>query len=619
MIYTDSVYWGELYQDLKASNCVIGLDTETTALDPLEGQLRLVQLAVGKRVYIWDLFHTTTEQLNLLRWVLTNPRILKICHNAKFDCKWLLRHLGIEVCTLFDTMLASLLCAAGDVRVAHGLDDLAFERLNVLLDKSQRASDWSSTLTTAQLQYAAQDARVLLPLYAHLTTELTDKRLNETAQIEFDCVLPVAQMELTGFQLDKPAWAELLERKKASRETLRAELTAEMLPGIDWPTPIKRPKRPLKPKLKKRDPAYVETMTAYESAMTEWRALPTEVHGVINLGSHPQMKRALTNLTGLDWYLLTTRDHVLALYADEHPIVKRVQDYRGADKSVTSYGAGWIDACYPDSRIRADFKLIGAETGRMACGGQTGRPATNLQQVPHDEPHRRCFRAAEGKQLIISDFSQIELRIAAHYSQDTVMIAAFQSGRDLHRYTASLVFGVPMDQVTKEMRTLAKNLNFGVIYGIGAEKFSGMSGIPIGEARGIIRRYFQTYRKLDSWLRMLGRQAIEKGYTRTGSGRLITLTADDIGLLERNGRNGPVQGTSADITKIALRLVYETLRGTGAEIVNVIHDEIVVEANEQLAPSLVPSIEDAMCIAGKRYITRVPITVESVINERWVK
>src|SRR6185295_643200 len=186
---------------------------------------------------------------------------------------------------------------------------------------------------------------------------------------------------------------------------------------------------------------------------------------------------------------------------------------------------------------------------------------------------------------------QIELRILAEFSGDEAFINAFNSGADLHRVTAAEVFNVAQDQVSKDQRDFAKRLNFGVVYGIGAQRFSMMTGLGVPEAENVLRRYFATYRKLDSYLRESASRAVDEKQARTASGRLVKFNFDSadrqqVSMTQRNGKNAPIQGTSADILKRALRLLSDELRNTSAKIVNIIHDEIVVEADADQAEEI---------------------------------
>src|SRR2546428_7653853 len=239
--------------------------------------------------------------------------------------------------------------------------------------------------------------------------------------------------------------------------------------------------------------------------------------------------------------------------------------------------------------------------------------------------YRRCFMGhPAARRLVIADYSQIELRILAEVSGDEGFIAAFNSGADLHRVTAAQVFNVSQDQVTKEQRDFAKRLNFGVVYGIGAQRFSMMTGVSVTEAENILRRYFATYRGLDTYLRESASRAVNEKQARTGSGRLVKFNFDasdrqQVSMTQRNGKNAPIQGTSADILKRALRLLQDELRGTSAQIVNIIHDEVVVEVDESEASDIAQKVERAMCAAGEEYLSNVPVKVESQIACEWAK
>jgi DNA polymerase-1 len=270
-------------------------------------------------------------------------------------------------------------------------------------------------------------------------------------------------------------------------------------------------------------------------------------------------------------------------------------------------------------RLHADFRQIGAPTGRFACTNP------NIQQVPHAVEYRRCFMGhPENRRLVIADYSQIELRILAEFSADKGFIGAFNSGADLHRVTAAQVFNVSPEQVTKEQRDFAKRLNFGVVYGIGAQRFSMMTGLSVTNAEDVLRRYFATYRQLDAYLRESANRAVNEKQARTASGRLVKFNYDpadrqQVSMTQRNGKNAPIQGTSADILKRALRLLNDELRTTSAQIVNIIHDEIVVEVDEGEAEQVAQTVERAMCAAGEEYLQTVPVKVESQIACEWTK
>jgi DNA polymerase I-like protein with 3'-5' exonuclease and polymerase domains len=416
-----------------------------------------------------------------------------------------------------------------------------------------------------------------------LIERLRSDSLVQCAQLEFECVMTVADMELAGFYMHKDRWLEQLSIVEKRRTQLASELQDVLAEESNQGTLFGGPQR-----------------------------------DEINLDSHQQLTRALERLgiTVPD----STRNWKLQPLAAEYPVIATLLEYRTVQKALTSYGQNMIDLVNPTThRLHADFRQIGAPTGRFSCTNP------NIQQVPHAVEYRRCFSGhPEGRKLIIADYSQIELRILAEFSGDRGFINAFNSGADLHRVTAGEVFNVAVDQVTREQRDFAKRLNFGVVYGIGAQRFSIMTGSTVSEAENILRKYFATYRGLDTYLHEAADRAVRDRQARTGSGRLVRFRYDEqdrqqISMTKRNGKNTPIQGTSADILKRALRLLNDELRNTNAQIVNIIHDEIVVEANADEAEEVAQKVERAMVAAGEEYVKTVPVKVETEIADEWVK
>jgi DNA polymerase I len=575
--------------EILATQPVVGLDTETTELDPYTSRLRLIQLATPDRVYIVDFDHfasgnaTQSEALAPLRRLLEAPRPIKIAHNAKFDAKFIKHNLGADLGGLFDTLLASQLVGAGDIEERHGLETVASRYLNETVDKSERLSNWNFELSEAQLEYAARDAAILLPLREKLIDRLKSESLVKVAQLEFECVMPVVDIELAGFYMHKERWLEQLSIVEKRRVKLVEQL---------------------------------QQVLAEESTQGNLFGGPQRED--INLDSQQQLTKALTRL-GIP-LPESTRNWKLQPLAVEYPIIGTLLEYRTVQKALTSYGENMIEMINPvTGRLHADFRQIGAPTGRFACTNP------NIQQVPHSVEYRRCFSGyPEGRKLIIADYSQIELRILAEFSGDRGFMDAFHSGADLHRVTAAQVFNASLDQVTKEQRDFAKRLNFGVVYGIGAQRFAMMTGLTVPDAENVLRRYFGTYRQLDTYLRDAANRAVSERQARTASGRLVRFRYDEndrqqISMTQRNGKNTPIQGTSADILKRALKLLRDELRETNAKVVNIIHDEIVVEADADQAQDVAETVERTMRLAGEEYLKTVPVKVETEIADEWLK
>ena len=576
----------EVCERLKTED-YLGFDTETTELDPYEGMIRLVQLSSGRETQVIDLLPfsqkgdlRTMPELAPLRELLAADKPIKIAHNAKFDAKWIKHHLNCDLGGIFDTLLASQMIAAGDQDRRHNLGEVAAFFLGTELDKSEQVSDWSAPeLSQSQIEYAARDAATMIPLREKMVERLKQDDLVKIAKIEFDCVMPIAAMELNGFYLDEKCWREILEKVKIEQEKVAAELQQMLSAGV---------------------------AQASLFGVTE-----------INLDSQAQVSDALKNL-GVP-VPETTRGWQLQPLATEYPVIAKLLEYRGVAKSLSSFGENILEFIKPATgRIHADFRQIGAPTGRFSCS----KP--NIQQIPHEEAYRKCFRAPEGRKLIIADYSQIELRILAEFSDDQNFIKAFQTGADFHTTTAAQIFNAAPEAITGDQRSFAKRLNFGVVYGIGSQRFALMTGLSQNQAEDIMRRYFATYRGLDGWLRNAGRKVVTERMARTATGRMMRFRFDEedrkaIALAQRNGKNMPIQGTNADILKRALRLLYDELKGTSAMLVNIVHDEIIVEADANEAEAAARKVEDAMCAAGAEYVKKVPVKVDVHIADHWTK
>lgn len=565
----------------------LGFDTETTELDPYDGSLRLIQFSNGKSTFVIDVKPfmdrgdiRSMPDLEPLRALLAAPKPIKIAHNAKFDAKWICHHLGVDLGGVFDTMLASQLIAAGDTDRRHNLAEVANFFLGVELDKSQQVSDWSAAeLSQEQVQYAAKDAAIMVGLREKIVERLRQDDLIRVAKLEFDTVVPLAQMELNGFFIDQERWREQLSKMLAEQKRIAAELQGMLAAGV----------------------AQASLFGTAE----------------INLDSQSQVADALRNL-GVP-LTHSTRHSQLEPLADDYPVVAKLIEYRGVAKAISSFGENILEYVRPETgRLHSDFRQIGAPTGRFSSSNP------NIQQIPHDEAYRRCFRAPEGRKLVVADYSQIELRILAEFSKDENLLKAFQSDADFHSMAAAQVFGIDPDAVTPDQRSFAKRLNFGVVYGMGASRFATMTGLSQEQAEGTLRRYFQTYRGLDSWLRESGNSAVANRVSRTGSGRMYRHKFDDndrekIGNVKRNAKNFPIQGTSADILKRSLCLLHAKIAGSRTKLVNIVHDEIILECDAADAENVRDLLIGAMTDAAREYLKTVPIKVDAKIGDDWAK
>jgi DNA polymerase-1 len=248
--------------------------------------------------------------------------------------------------------------------------------------------------------------------------------------------------------------------------------------------------------------------------------------------------------------------------------------------------------------------------------------------VPHDVAYRACFTAPAGRKLIVADYSQIEMRILADFANDAALLAAFAGGADLHRTTSAQMLGLALADVTPEQREAAKRLNYGLVYGMGAEGLAGQINSSVKEAESLIEKYFAAYSGVARWLREAADSAVREGRSRTASGRLWVYHFDtnnpetgrqQYGALKRVGKNAPIQGSASDIFKRAMTLVDRALLTYDAQIINSIHDEIVVESAVDCAEEVKAIVIEAMTAAGREFLQRVPVIVDAVVSDAWLK
>ncbi len=453
-------------------------------------------------------------------------------------------------------MLADQLVRGG--QPPRSLKDLAAEYLGLALDKSFQEADWGGPLSPAMLAYAARDAAVLLPLERHLRERLRAEGLERVAELEMRALPAVTWLEHSGCPFDFAAWEGLAEQAQAERDRLVAELSEVAGADVNW-------------------------------------------------ASVPQVLAALRT-AGLA--VDDTREETLSQHAD-HPLVSRLLAYREAAKRLGTYGKDWLRYASPATgRVHADWRQIGAASGRMACC------SPSLQTLPRDGRYRACIRPGEGLVLIKADYSQIELRIAAELAGEQRMIAAFARGEDLHRLTAALVLGKPPDAVTADDRQLAKAVNFGLLYGMGAQAFAAHArtayGVTLSEAQAAALRekFFEAYPGLRRWHRA---QRDGPVTTRTLLGR------KRFGVQKFTEKlNLPVQGSGADGLKAALGLLWETRdRCPAARPMLLVHDEIVLECRAADVDTEQGWLVDCMTQGMQAVLRQVPVEVGATICRDW--
>lgn len=470
---------------------VLGLDIETTALDPRYGDIRLVQLVVpgvenngNGRIYVIDLFETKT--LGPVLAAMRETKAIFVIHNAKFEQKWFWWKFRFRIWPVFCTFRASAITYNGKKGIRHDLDSVITRELGEHpVNVGQGASNWSGALNQAQRDYAAEDVLRLLRLRVELKKKLTEYGLLTTALVEFGVVFAEGRTELNGFALNREKWAALAETNMEARAKAREELLYKL------PHP--------------RDQL----------------ALPG-MGGNWNIDSPQQMLASLKKL-GLD--IDQTPEIVLAQHASRHPLVKTVLDYRHIAQRVKTFGMTFLRHLDADQRIHPEyFGLL--VTGRYSAN-------KSMQQIPRGKEFRACFEPPEGRRLVGADYSGIEMRLCAEISGDPTLTQVFVRGEDAHRATAAVIMDVEPDLVTKDQRQNAKPVNFGFIYGMMPEKFVlyAMANygviVTLSQAKKYRERYFERYKGVEQWHRRVLRDGQRNGFARTLCGRIRYLDPNE--------------------------------------------------------------------------------------------
>lgn len=567
-------------------------DTETTGFDVFNDRLIGVAIALKEfeAYYIPcpDDRVKTMEILDVLRPAFEDEKIAKTAQNAKFDIM-VLRGYGVEVRGfLYDTMIIHYLL---DPESRHGMDFLSRRYLNyspvsieTLIGKGARQITMDMVPVEKVSAYSAEDADVTLRLKNVLWPQLVEQQLTDLySRIEEPLIRVLASMEMEGVKIDDAAlkiYGEELSVELGQLETQIREMVG--------------------------DPA-------------------------LNINSAKQLGEALFGRMQIDPKAKMTKtkqyktdEEYLQSISDRHPVIGLVLEYRGIKKLLSTY----IDALpqlinRKTGKIHTSFNQAVTATGRLSSNNP------NLQNIPIRDERGRMLRKAfipsdEGCVIMSADYSQVELRLMAHLSGDEHMIAAFAADKDIHSATAARVFGVAEEDVTREQRRQAKTANFGIIYGISAFGLSQRLTIPRSDAKAIIEGYFATFPGVKRYMEQCMADAREEGYVSTLFGRkrflpdIKSSNAIVRGLAERNAINAPIQGSAADIIKIAMIDVERQLRENGlrSRVILQVHDELVlnvyVEECEQVKRIVVGSMENAAKL-------RVPLIAECGEGKNWLE
>lgn len=588
VLVNDAKTLAQLAKDLAAQK-MFAFDTETDSLDIMKANLVGMSFSwhEGEAYYV-PLGHSEGQQLetkvvfDALKPILEDPKIGKVGHNIKFDYQ-ILERAGIRVWPIsFDTMIAAFII--NPLGRSRTLDDLAFSELGIdmipigdlIVAKGKHTTTFDTVAIEAACTYACEDADITWRLYEKLVPQLTGKLKALAEQTEWPLIPILADMELAGIELDDKFLADFNKSISAQILKLENEICEHAGERFNISSPG-------------------------QLARILYDKLELEKAGI---------RRGKTGIS--------TAATELEKMRDVHPIVELILQYRELVKLKTTY----VDALPRmvsgvDGRIHTSYSQTIAQTGRLSSNNP------NLQNIPVrtelGREIRKAFVAPKGRVLVSADYSQIELRVAAALSKDTAMIETFKKGIDLHQQTAAELYGVALDKVTKEQRYAAKTINFGVLYGMSPHGLSVATGMDREQAAQFIDRYYELRPKLRIYIDSIKADARKNEYVETLFGRrrpcgeINSNNFQIAAAAERMAVNVPIQGSAADIMKLAMIHLAPKL-DNDVQLLLQIHDELIAEAPAAKADKVAKVMKQTMESA---YDLGVPVEVDTRVGTNW--
>jgi DNA polymerase-1 len=581
----------KLFMDKLMKQSSVCFDTETTSLKTLDAELVGIAFSweahKGYYVVFPEAKEEAKEMIEVLRPFFESEEIEKIGQNLKYDIKVLANYEIKVKGPLFDTMLAHYIINP-DMR--HNMNILAETYLNYspqpieeLIGKGKNQKSMRSVDLEDQTQYAVEDADITFQLKTFFEKELKEASNQPLFKdMEIPLLRVLAAMELEGINLDKSALENISEKLNEDIERLE--------------------------------------QSVYEEAGEEFNIGSPKQLGEILFGKLEIAKKPKKTKSGQ----YSTAEDVLSDYKKDHKIVREVLEWRQLSKMKSTYVDALPKQIHPRTkRVHTEFMQTVAATGRLSSNNP------NLQNIPIRTERGREVRKAfvprdENYVLLAADYSQIELRIIASLSQEETMIDAFKNGEDIHASTAAKVFDVDIKDVTREQRSNAKTVNFGIIYGVSAFGLSNQTDLNRNESKELIETYYKTYPKLRDYIDDQVEFAKEHGYVKTVMGRrryLKDINAKNNvvrSAAERNAVNAPVQGSAADIIKVAMINIYEAMeeKNLKSKMLLQVHDELIFDAHKDELDELKALVKDKMENAFK---LDVPLDVDMGTGQNWLE
>lgn len=576
---------------------VISFDTETTSTDQMQAKLVGISLAVepGYGYYI-PIGHSQSDidqlpmetVVDALRPAMTDRDIPKAAHNMKYDYVVMLRHGLMVTPATFDSMIAEWLINPSSRNL--GLKNLAWVRSGIkmtsieeLIGSGRKQITMAEVAVEKAARYAAADAEVILQMLPDLEQELEERQATRLFnELEMPLVTVLAEMEMNGIKLD----TDFLKEMSSELNEQLNQIEGEVFEMAGAPFNLNSPQQ-----------------------------LSEALFSKLNLEPPDRTRRTASG------YYSTSAD-VLEALSGAHPIVDKILEYRELSKLKSTYVDALPQQVNPKTgRVHTSYNQTGSVTGRIASSDP------NLQNIPIrtdiGRKVRRAFVASPGNYLLGVDYSQVELRIVADMANDVAMIETFRAGKDIHAATAAAIYNIPLDDVSREQRRHAKAINFGLIYGMSAFGLTRTTELTLAEAEDFVAAYFNRFPGVKSYLDGMRRTAAQQGYVETLLGRRRYFPRLQQGTNynvrnreEREAINAPIQGTAADIMKIAMLQVNKAIHETnlGSKMLLQVHDELVFECPENELQKTADLVQQIMSGA---YELKVPLITEARYGKNW--
>jgi DNA polymerase I len=609
---------------------LIGFDLETSGLDSFVDIPTLAQFCLdGKQTYVFNIVKLGNRFLTYLVELINDQQNKKVIvgHNLKFDLQFLKVHAGEVLLNCYDTMQVEAIITKGISKTSFfSLEELVHKYLNQEIDKTLQTSfigNVTGEFTDEQIEYASKDVELLFEIREKQLELIKEQKQERTLALEMDILPAYSEIELNGVRINQEKWLSLLEPAKLSIKQSRNSLIEYFLTHV---------------KLKKYSNAF-ELLSALkysklktQKAQNLFKALGKEtfeeiMYEYMNFGSSKQTV-AFLNLCGVA--TKSSAEKNLSGYLN-HEVVQLLFKFRENAKKVSTFGSEYFKYIHPKTgKIHTTLNQNESDSGRVASSGPC------LTQIPSEvdengnPTYRGCIIPDVGWKYIDLDYSGQELRVAANILNEPKLRDAFKNNVDVHKLTASLMYKIPLEEVTKQQRHRAKTLNFGCVYGISEWGLFRNFGFGEEEAKEVLDNFWNGYSGMKKTIEDIKKQIQRNWYSTTLNGRKRFFTKPDrfvlgtkkydkaLAAILREGVNHVIQGTSADITKTAVKYIYyRNPFKENLKIVLTVHDEILCMAKEEIAQEAFDFVKECMLEAEQEFLGEVPAKVDGGIYDYW--